>query len=66
MHLDEYLRRSRIMGKEFARTISVDPTTVSRIRHGHIWPCKRLATVITQASNGKVSWDAWLQNFREE
>jgi transcriptional regulator with XRE-family HTH domain len=62
MELRDYLHFERMQVKQFAEKIGYDRSYISKIsEHGHI-PSKRLRKAITDATDGKVTFDVKQNN----
>ncbi len=57
MTLDQWLEKKGLSAAEFAREMHVDRTTITRLVNFERWPRLDLAKRISEATNGKVSWD---------
>lgn len=61
MTLDEYIRRSGVSGKEWARTLGVSPSFLSRLRRGERGASLALALHIHRETGGKVQTESLLR-----
>jgi transcriptional regulator with XRE-family HTH domain len=60
MDLDEYLKTNKIKGYQFARAVGVHKTYLSQLRQGKRWPSRKLMLRISEATDGQVTADSFL------
>jgi transcriptional regulator with XRE-family HTH domain len=65
MDLNTFLKANKIKGYAFAKTIGVNKTYLSGLRRGRCWPSRKLMLRISEATDGQVTADSFL-NLQEE
>lgn len=61
MNLREYLFKKRITPTDFARAINYHPSYLQAITRGERLPGKKLAKIISDATNGEVTIEELLE-----